>query len=38
MNTDEIILVQDIFKQYNLEWNNDDVDTDLLNTISINLG
>lgn len=38
MNTDESIIVQDIFKQYNLEWNNDDVDIDLLNSISKSLG
>lgn len=28
MNTDECMLVKNIFKQYNLKWKNDDKDND----------
>lgn len=35
MNTDESRLVKNIFKQYNLQW-NDDKDNDLLRSVSTN--
>lgn len=38
MNTNETNVDEDIFKEYNLEWNNDDLDIDLLNSISKCLG